>query len=62
MGVELERFLKMKSSKEAIELLEKQIAFISRRMELILSDEQHQRYKDALEKLECKLDNIVMPT
>jgi hypothetical protein len=62
MGVELERFLKIQSSKEAIELLEKQITVISRRMELSLSDEQRQCYKDVLEKLECKLDNLVMPT
>jgi len=62
MGVELEKFLKMQSSKEAIELLEKQIAVISRRIELSESDEQRQHYKDALNKLECKLDNLVMST
>ena len=62
MGVELEKFLKMQSSKEAIELLEKQIAVISRRIELSESDEQRQLYKDALNKLECKLDNLVMST
>jgi hypothetical protein len=35
---------------------------ISRRIELSESDEQRQRYKDALNKLECKLDNLVMST
>jgi hypothetical protein len=51
----------MQASKEAIELLEKQIAVISRRNKQSNCDEKYHRFKEALKKLEQQLDNLVMP-
>jgi len=53
--------LKTQASKEAIDLLEKQIAVISRKIEQCHCDEQHHRYQEALKKLEQQLDNLGMP-
>ena len=48
LGVELQSFLKTQTSKEAIDLLEKQIAVISRKIEQCHCDEQHHRCQEAL--------------
>jgi hypothetical protein len=61
LGLELQSFLKTQSSKEAIDLLEKQMVVISRRIEHSHCDEQRRQFQEALQKLEDQSDNLVMP-
>jgi phosphoenolpyruvate-protein kinase (PTS system EI component) len=47
---------------EKIDLLEKQISVVTKRVEQSKTEEQRQRYSAALEKLESELDDLVLPT
>jgi hypothetical protein len=62
LGVELRTFMRAQSTMEKIDLLEKQISVVMKRVEQIKTEEQHQRYSAALEKLESELDDLVLPT
>jgi hypothetical protein len=44
LGVELKMFMNVQSTKEKIELLEKQISVVTKRVEQSKSEEQHQHY------------------
>jgi len=61
LHVELEGFMHSQSAKEKIELLEKQISVVTRRVQQARSDDERERYSQALQKLEDELDELVLP-
>jgi hypothetical protein len=61
LGAEL-TFMRAQSTMEKIDLLEKQISVVTKRVEQSKTEEQCQHYSAALEKLESKLDDLVLPT
>ncbi len=61
LGVDLKRIMELQSTKEKIELLEKRISVVTRKLEQSRSDEHRQRFQAALEKLEEDLDSLVIP-
>jgi ABC-type phosphate transport system auxiliary subunit len=61
LGVDLKRIMESQSTKEKIELKEKQISVVTRKLEQSRSDEHRQRFQAALEKLEEELDSLVIP-
>ena len=62
LGAELQTFMRAQSTMEKIDLLEKQISVVTKRVEQSKTEEQRQRYSAALEKLESELDDLVLPT
>jgi hypothetical protein len=60
-GEDLQSFMKSQSTKEKIELVEKQIAVLSRRIQKRQSVEQQSRFSTALQSLENELDELVLP-
>jgi hypothetical protein len=61
LSEELESFKHSQSRKEKIELLEKQISVVTRRVHECRTDDEHERYSRVLQKLEDELDNLVLP-
>jgi hypothetical protein len=62
LGAELQTFMRAQSAMEKIDLLEKQVSVVTKRVEQSKTEEQRQHYGAALEKLESKLDDLVLPT
>jgi hypothetical protein len=62
LGAELQTFVRAQSTMENIDLLKKKISVVTKRVEQSKTEEQRQRYSAALEKLESKLDDLVLPT
>ena len=60
LGGELKSVLRSQAVKEKIDLLEKQIAVVVRRIEQSQSPAQKERYTIALRKLESELDDLVI--
>jgi hypothetical protein len=60
LGEDQQSFMKCQSVKEKIELVEKQIAVVSRRIQQSQSDEQRARFSAALQQLENELDELVI--
>ncbi len=61
LGEDLQSFMKSQSTKEKIELVEKQISVVSKRIEQSQSVEQQLRFSAALQELENELDELVLP-
>jgi hypothetical protein len=61
LGEDLQSFMKSQSVKEKIKLVEKQIAVVSRRIQQSQSVEQQAWFSAALQELEKKLDELVLP-
>jgi hypothetical protein len=59
--VDLKHIMESQSTKERIELLEKQISVVTRKLEQSSTDESHEWFQGALVKLEEELDNLVLP-
>jgi hypothetical protein len=59
--VDLKHIMESQSTKERIELLEKQISVVTRKLEQSNTDESHERFQGALVKLEEELDVLVLP-
>lgn len=59
--VDLKHIMESQSTKERIELLEKQISVVTRKLEQSSTDESRERFQGALVKLEEELDNLVLP-
>ncbi|MFO0446804.1 MAG: hypothetical protein ACK524_17960 [Planctomyces sp.] len=55
LGAELQTFMRAQSTMEKIDLLEKQISVVTKRVEQSKTEEQRQRYSAALEKLESEI-------
>jgi valyl-tRNA synthetase len=62
LGAELQTFMRAQSTMEKIDLLEKQISVVTKRVEQSKTEEQCQRYSAALEKLKSELNDLVLPT
>jgi hypothetical protein len=59
--VDLKHIMELLSTKERIELLEKQISVVMRKLEQINTDESRELFQGALVKLEEELDILVLP-
>jgi hypothetical protein len=59
--VDLKCIMESQSTKERIELLEKQISIVMRKLEQSNTDESRERFQGALVKLEEELDILVLP-
>ena len=57
----MEIYMHTQSKKEKIDLLEKQIEVLQRRIKSSSSEEQCDRYCLGLIKLEAELDDLIMP-
>jgi hypothetical protein len=53
--------MQSQSTKERIDLLEKQISVLQRRIQSCDSEEQRDCYSLGLKSLKAELDNLVMP-
>jgi hypothetical protein len=62
LDVELQTFMHAQSTMGKIELLEKQISVVTKRVENNETDEQRQRCSAVLEKIESKLDELILPS
>lgn len=58
---DMQSYMRSQSTKERIDLLEKQISVLQRRIQSCDSEEQRDRYSLGLKSLEAELDNLVMP-
>ncbi len=61
LAVNLKRIIESQSTRERIELLEKQISVVTRKLGQSSTDESRERFRAALVKLEEELDNLVLP-
>jgi hypothetical protein len=58
---DVQSYMQSQSTKERIDLLEKQISVLQRRIQSCDSEEQRDHYSLGLKSLEAELDNLVMP-
>jgi hypothetical protein len=61
LAVDLKCNMESQSTRERIELLEKQISVVTRKLGQSCTDESRERVRAALVKLEEELDNLVLP-
>jgi hypothetical protein len=59
---DVQSYMRSQSTKEKIDLVEKQIDVLQRRIQFCDSEEQRDRYSLGLKALETELDKLVMPT
>ncbi len=62
LGDDMQIYMSSQSKKEWIDLLERQIEVLQRRLQSSSSEEQCERYRLGLMKLEADLDDLIMPS